>query len=145
LCFRGKTYALGIINDDDSIHAITVSLREHDIAPILKLGPEEYPVHKFITHIERIMERKPISPEALALIRQWPNTAADFGIDPIPDDEEPTVTRKPIKQKGPNIIGAIASEMSLPPTKIRKFLRTVGFCAPYDNETKIRAALKKYK
>lgn len=145
LCFRGKTHALGIINDEDMIHEVELSLRDHDIAPLLQYGAEEYPVYKFITHIERIMERKPISPEALQLIRQWPNNAEDFGLDPIPD-EEPTASRKPIiKQKGPNIIGAIACEMSLPPTKIRKFLRSAGFCAPYDNESKIRAALKKFK
>ena len=145
LCFRGKTHALGIINDEDMIHGVELSLRDHDVAPLLQYGAEEYPVYKFITHIERIMESKPISPEALQLIRQWPNNAEDFGLDPIPDDEEPTITRKPIKPKGPNIIGVIASEMTLPPTKIRKFLRNLGFCAPYDNESKIRAALKKYK
>ena len=143
LCFRGKTHALGIINDDDMIHAVTLSFRDHDMAPILKLGPEEYPVYKFISHIERIMENKLISSEALALIRQWPNNAEDFGQDPIPD-EEPTTTTRPVKQKGPNIVGAIAAELKVPPTKIRKYLRNHGFCAPYTDEKKIRAACKNY-
>jgi hypothetical protein len=105
-------------------------------------GVEEYPVTKFISHIDRIMENKPISDEALALIRAWPNNPEDFGDEPISDF--PEVSRKPIKKKGPNIIATISVEMKIPSTKIRKFLRTQGFSAPYDNEKKIRKALKDY-
>lgn len=142
LCFRGKTYALGIINDEDMIHPITLTLREHDKAPLVMYGVEEYPVPKFITHMERIMQNKPISDEALALIRTWPNNPEDFGDEVIPD--EPTVTRKPKKKKGPNIIATISSEIEIPSTKIRKFLRGQGMNAPYTDEKKIRKALKDY-
>jgi hypothetical protein len=142
LCFRGKTYALGIVNEDEMICTLTLSLRDHDKSPLVMYGVEEYPVTKFISHIDRIMENKPISDEALALIRAWPNNPEDFGDEPISDF--PEVSRKPIKKKGPNIIATISVEMKIPSTKIRKFLRTQGFSAPYDNEKKIRKALKDY-
>ena len=143
LCFRGKTYALGIINDDQEIHSVKISLREHDQAPLLMYGVEEYPVTKFISHMERILQTKPITCDALALIRQWPNTPADFG-DPIIEDE-PVVARKPKPKKQANCLVLIATEIGIPTTRIRKFLRSAGFTAPYDNEKKIRKALKSYK
>jgi len=142
LCFRGKTYALGIINDEEEIHSITLTLRDHDKCPILMYGIEEYPVTKFISHMERIMEGKSISTEALALMRQWPNNPEDFGDEPIPD--KPTVAKKPQKEKGPNIIAIISADLEIPSTKIRKFLRTQGFSAPYTDEIKIRKALRNY-
>ncbi len=143
LCFRGKTYALGIINDEDMICTMTLSLMDHDKSPLVMYGVEEYPVTKFISHMERIMQEKPISEEALALIRAWPNNPEDFGDKSIPDS--PQAPRKPTKKKGPNIIAVISTELKVTSTKIRKFLRTKGFSAPYGDETKIRKALKNYK
>tara|TARA_R110002126_G_scaffold113430_1_gene251945 strand:+ start:228 stop:719 length:492 start_codon:yes stop_codon:yes gene_type:complete len=144
LCFRGKEYALGIINSEEGIISVRLDLRDHDRSAILNLGEEEYPVYKFISHIERIMQRKPISEECLTLIRQWPNTPEDFGI-PVIEDEP---TDKPIikrKSPGKNCIATIAEEMGLATTKIRKYLRGQGMKAPYEDETKIRTVLKDYK
>lgn len=144
LCFRGKKYALGIINAEDGIVPVRLDLRTHDKSPILHLGEEEYPVYKFISHIERIMRSKPISEEALALIKQWPNNPEDFGDAIIPDvpSDKPIIKRKP---KGKNCIAIIAEEMGLAGTKIRKFLRGQGMKAPYEDESKIRTVLKDYK
>ena len=144
LCFRGKTYALGIINDEDMIHPVTLTLYDHDKSPLLMYGVEEYPVTKFISHMERIMEKKPITDEALQLIRTWPNNPEDFGDEVIPDDPE-VKPRKIKKVKPSNCIATIAEEMGIAATKIRKFLRGQGFGAPYENEQKIRTALKNYK
>jgi len=145
LCFRGKEYALGIINSEEGIIPVRLDLRTHDKSPILHLGEEEYPVYKFISHIERIMQTKPISDEALALIQQWPNNPADFGDAIIPDEPITQPITKKRKPKQKNCIAAIADEMGLAATKIRKFLRSQGMRAPYEDEKKIRTALKSYK
>ena len=146
LCFRGKTYAIGIINDQEGILPVRLNLKLHDTSPVVTFGKseEEYPVSRFITHIERIMKEKPISEEALQLIRTWPNLPNDFGDAP----DEPATSSKPLKRPSmtkSNIIATIAQEMKTPPTKIRKFLRAQGMKAPYDNEPQIRKLMKKYK
>lgn len=139
LCFRGSTYALGVINAEDAIRTVTLTLEEVEEAPLIKYGVEEYPVSKFIAHIERIMESKPISDEALQLIRAWPNNPTDFGDEVIVDSPSKLKLGKTVST---NCIMGIASELKIPATKIRKFLRGRGFSAPYDNATKIREALK---
>lgn len=147
LCFRGKEYALGIVNADEGILPVRLDLRTHDSSPLVLINnrKDEYPVVKFISHLERIMKEKPISSEALSLIRQWPNNPEDFG-DPIIEDEpeviRPAKSIKKIKKK--NCIAVLAEEMKIPATKIRKFLRGKGFKAPYEDEKKIRIALKGY-
>lgn len=146
LCFRGKKYAVGIINAEEGIHPVMLTLRDHDLSRLVMLQEEEYPVYKFIAHIQRMAETKPIDPEALRLISQWPNTPEDFG-DPVITEEEPA---KPAKIMGPrfkkpNCIAVISQEMGVAATKIRKFLRSQGMKAPYEDEKKIRSALKGYK
>ena len=144
LCFRGKKYAVGIINDEDSVHTVMLTLRDHDKSRLVMLQEEEYPVYKFISHIERIAQQKPIDTESLRLIQQWPNTPEDFGLE-MPEDEPPKPIKHVKKVKGKNCIALIAEEMGVAATKIRKFLRSQGFKAPYEDETKIRTALKGYK
>lgn len=147
LCFRGKTYALGIVSEEDSINLVTLTLYDHDKSPLVQYGiQEEYPVGKFISHMERIMADKPITPEALELMKQWPNNPEDFGDPVVPDDPGPTLRiRRTKKTKLLNCIALISGEMGIAATKIRKFLRSKGFNAPYENEKKIRTALKNYK
>jgi len=149
LCFRGKTYAIGIVNEQEGVLPIRLNLRIHDESPLVTFGrsSEEYPVSRFISHIERIMLQKPISDEALELIKQWPNNPEDFG-DPVISDEEET---KPVIKKAPtskkiskaNCIAAIAAEAGVSPSKIRKYLRSQGMHAPYEDMSKIRKLLKK--
>lgn len=148
LCFRGETYALGIINDDESIRQIVLTLVDHDKAPLLMQGPEEYPVKKFISHMERIMQEKPISDEALHLMEDWPNNPTDFGDKRLKKDEDdasPAVERKPRIPKPQNCIPAIAGEHKTTPQKVRKFLRSKGLSAPYADEKKIQKLMKDYK
>lgn len=140
LCFQGETYALGVINDEESIHTVTLTLEEVEEAPLLTYDREEYPVGKFIAHMERIMEDKPISDEALELIRNWPNNPPDFG-DEIIADPKPMSKSKLGKTVSQNCIMQIAAELNIPATKLRKILRSKGFSAPYDNAPKIREAL----
>ena len=147
LCFRGETYALGIVNEPDMVCTIQLDLRDHDKSPLVRYGAEaEYPVGRYITHLERLIESKPISPDALQLLKQWPNCPADFG-DPIFSDEEldPPTPRQPPKPRKANCIPALASEHKTTPQKIRKFLRSQGLRAPYDNEKEIRAIMENYK
>ena len=152
LCFRGKTYALGVVNDQESICTVTLSLRDYDKAPLVRYGTEpdsEYPVSRFISHMERISVDKPISDEAMFLLKQWPNLPADFGDEIIPDDDEeekpPRPSRRLTRSKRQNCIRAVAIELKTTPQKIRKFLRSQGMRAPYDNEKEIRKLLRKYQ
>lgn len=143
LCFRGKTHALGIINSEEGIVSVELDLRDHDQSPLVYINnrTDEYPVSKFITHLQRIMQDKPISGECLKLIQDWPNNGEDFSCDPTPDwDDLPTVVRKKIKKK--NCIPALAKEFETTPQKVRKYLRSQGMHAPYDNEEKIRELMK---
>jgi hypothetical protein len=120
LCFRGSARGLGIINDGEGIITIPITLEDLDKAPLIMYGPEEYPVAKFISHIERIMQNKPISDEALELIREWPNTPEDFDLPSSKVKRVATIKRAAQKSKS-TIISIIAGEMELPPGKIRKF------------------------
>lgn len=144
LCFRGKDYAIGIINDQEGIIPVTLTLRDHDTSRMVMYGTEEYPVGKFISHLERIMQEKPISNEALKLILQWPNNPEDFNSGPTVEPQPvKTKTKKTPGQK--TLIAVISEEMGVAATKIRKFLRKNGFHAPYEDEQKIRHALKSFK
>jgi len=148
LCFRGKTYALGIINDQESICTVTLSLLDYDKAPLIRYGAEaEYPVGRFIHHMERIMQTKSISEEAKQLILDWPNVPEDFGMPSIAN-HEPEKTSPPKSRlrtiKKANCIPTLAREYQTTPQKIRKFLRSQGMSAPYDNEKEIRKAMKKH-
>ena len=144
LCFKGKSYALGVINDEEEIHTVTLDLRDFDKLRLLMHGSEEYPVKKFISHMERIMRNKPISSEALRLMKDWPNNPRDFGDEKIQDDVS-IVQRKSEVQISQNCIPVIAGEHKTTPQKVRKFLRSKGLSAPYHNEEKIRKLMKDYK
>jgi len=147
LCFRGKTYALGIINDQDEICTITLTLRDHDTAPLLRYGAEaEYPVGRFISHMTRIMANKPISDDALELMKQWPNTLEDFGMSPTAVEEKPLLSRpaRISAIRKANCIPSLARENETTPQKVRKFLRSQGMNSPYCNETEIRKLMKNY-
>ncbi|HUW45116.1 MAG TPA: hypothetical protein VMW50_04895 [Dehalococcoidia bacterium] len=149
LCFRGKTYAIGIVNEQEGVFPVRLDLRIHDESPLVTFGKttEEYPVSRFITHIERIMQEKPISDEALQLIKDWPNNPEDFGDQKIEDEgmpSEPVAKSKRVAQKvKANCIAIIAIEAGISPSKIRKYLRSQGMHAPYEDEPKIRKLLKK--
>jgi hypothetical protein len=150
LCFRGKTYAIGIINEQEGVLSVRLDHRIHDESPLVTFGKskEEYPVSRFITHIERIMQEKPISDEALQLIKDWPNNPADFGDKKIEDTPDPVVKSKQVTRKAKvekvTCIATIAAEAGLSPSKIRKYLRSQGMHAPYEDEPKIRKLLKKF-
>ncbi len=147
LCFRGETHALGIINDSEQICTVRLRLEEYERAPLVRYGVEEYPVAKFISHIERIMREKPISPEALQLVKHWPNNPRDFG-DPIVAEveSEPSPKAQRLETiKKINCIPVLAREFETTPQKIRKFLRSQGMTAPYDQETQIRELMKTYQ
>lgn len=143
LCFRGKSYALGIINADDQIKAVKLALPDHDKSPLVTYGVEEYPVGKFISHLNRMMDSKPISPEALRLILEWPNNPEDFGVASIQDPPVPPSVKKKL-QHITNCIPGIAKELGTTPQKVRKFLRSQGLSAPYTDEKKIRQLMKKF-
>lgn len=148
LCFRGKTYALGIISDDEKIHPVRMTIPEYERSPVVKYGRDEYPVQKYITHLERIMQVKPITTEALRLILEWPNLPEDFEQlakknKPVPTTSSPV--RAPKKQRQPNCIPTIAKELKTIPQKVRKFLRQQGLSAPYDDEKAIRKLMANFK
>lgn len=48
----------------------------------------------------------------------------------------------PSRTSGSDVIRKLAAELKLEPSKLRKFLRSKGLKAPYDDETKIRGVLK---
>ena len=146
LCFRGKDHALGIINDECEITPVELSLRTHDKSPLVMINSkadEEYPVSRFITHLQRIMQDKPISSDALKLINEWPNNPEDFDSEPIPDHPVVKAFRAQ-KKRVANCIPSLASEFKTTPQKIRKFLRSNGMHAPYSDEKKIRSLMKTY-
>lgn len=146
LCFRGKTHALGIVNDETGIIPVELSLRDHDESPLVLINnrADEYPVSKFITHLTRIMAEKPISPEALRLIKDWPNNGEDFDSEKIEYDE-PVIKHFAKKKPKTTCIASLATEYKISPQKVRKFLRSKGLHAPYVDEKKIRSIMKTFK
>ena len=146
LCFRGKTHAVGIINSEEGVIPVEMDLRAHDQSPLVYINnrTDEYPVSKFITHLQRITQDKPISPECLKLIQNWPNNGEDFDSEPVPDwENRPIITRRKKKVKS-NCIPAVATEHHTTSQKVRKFLRSKGLHAPYDNEDKIRSLMQDF-
>ncbi|WP_455363550.1 hypothetical protein [[Eubacterium] cellulosolvens] len=145
LCFRGKEYALGIVNGEEGIIPVRLTLRQHDESPLILINnrTDEYPVSKFIAHLQRIMVDKPIAEEALKLISNWPNNGEDFNSEPIPDHPVITAIKRAKVQKS-NCIPVVAKEYETTPQKIRKYLRSRGMHAPYDNETEIRSIMKTF-
>jgi hypothetical protein len=145
LCFRGKSHALGIINAEEAIVPIRLDLRNHDLSPLVYINnrTEEYPVSRFIAHLQRIMLEKPIAEEALRLISNWPNNGEDFDSELIPDHPVVAAIRRTKVQKV-NCIPVVAKEFETTPQKVRKYLRSKGMHAPYDNETEIRSIMKTF-
>jgi hypothetical protein len=148
LCFRSETKAFGIVNQDDGIIPIELSLRDHDQSPLVMINnrADEYPVVKFITHLQRIIaeQNKPISSEALRLISEWPNNPADFDSEPLDPDYHPVVRALKSSKKKSNCIPSVAKDFKTTPQKVRKFLRKNGMHAPYADEKKIRELMKEF-
>lgn len=158
LCFRGKRAAHAVVNDETCVHVVSVPLASHDASPPVLFKRLEYPLPKFIAHIERIGKSKGITQRA----RYFLDRAVNH--EPIEESElppdvigtmipevhaeslrpVPNEPRQPAaKAVGGTLIARIAADVGLEPPKLRKLLRAAGMRAPYEDEKAIRAAIKK--
>lgn len=78
LCFRGRTIAHCIINDETRVRVIEIPLPEHDRANQVKYRGTWYDAAQYAISIRRIGDRKGITRRAIALL------------DLPPEIEEPT-------------------------------------------------------
>ena len=148
LCFVGATEARCVVNDDEGMHVVRLppEMVNDSSAPAGYDDPQEG-VPKFIQYFNvRLIKTAPkIADEVFDLIRMAQDPPDDFpeaGKPASPSKPRAKRSKAPATKKPPSIINQLAEEMKTTPPKIRKALRGAGLKAPYDDEKKIRAALK---
>lgn len=149
-----------------------LSLQDHDHSSPVTFQHAPYPIPRIVDHFTKLGQRKGITARAKFFLEHALNGGVDEDDALPPDEiagaapeapEEPGMpvkrspsTPKPAKPAsesrsaaagpsrtaGADIVRKLASELKLEPTKLRKLLRSKGLRAPYDDEKKIREALK---
>lgn len=69
----------------------------------------------------------------------------DLALNPKSPKLEPEPEPESQKETPPSLIPTLAKEFKMSPTALRRLLRTKGISAPYDDEDKIRTAVKPSK
>lgn len=140
LCFIGTDYAQCIVNNDEMVEVVTISVEEAQNSRLVPLnGSDKYPISTYMLHASKW--DKPFTSEAEELIRMAEDPPKDL---PKKKTSSTAPTRKRKRVSTASIINVLAEEHELPPTKIRKFLRSQGMHAPYDDEKGIRTAMKSF-
>lgn len=170
LCFRGKTKAYGVINDELCIRAVEIPAKSHDLASNVFQRFFPYPPGVWATRLRELAARKGITRRALALL-DLPEGAEEP--DTLPPDEiaAPVVLARPgpvpkptqaerraprgtdrpvtpspvpkaiVSERG-GLIAKLAAEFKIAPQQLRLSLRLAGLKAPYENEALIRSKIK---
>jgi len=149
LCFRGDKLAHCVVILETEIGTIDLPLEvvescrpvSHPFGPGTPYPPEQF--------IKRIMEiGKPLSLEARSLLQ-----SANGKKKPLPPNKKKievkaslfSPPKAPLKTAGAELIIGLAAEWKLPSPKLRRFLRSQGLHAPYQDEKALRKVLKKLK
>ena len=143
LCFRGDSYAIGIINEPEEYRTHRLDLEEYENCKLVMYDKEEYPVSRYVALLEA--NTKPKSDDVKRLLTMYPEPPEDFPTAKRKSKSKATPKPTPkVKALGSSIIKILAGEYNIAASKIRKILRSKGLKAPYEDEKKIRATMSEF-
>jgi len=145
LCFDDGKQGYAIINSDEAVEVTSISLallRSSRLVRGTSDKEESYDPNLFAEHILSFQRFKPIRPNVHKFLKflQDPTEIepqVETTLEKKPDPKPTSKSEKP----GKNLIQAIAQELKLEPSKLRKLLRAKGLKAPYTDESLIRKTI----
>ena len=148
LCFVGSKEARCVHYADEGVEVTRLPPEVVLESPRPKgYEDDKAAISKFVTYFNiRLVKTAPkIDDEAYDLIKMVQDPPEDFDEVKPKRKSSPRAKRSkaPATKKAPSIINTLAEELKTTPPKVRKLLRSAGLNAPYDDEKKIRAAIKK--
>lgn len=146
LCFRGTDKkAHCVVIQEAEIGTVELPLDVVERSSVVS-DPQgsgiPYAPERFVKRVLDI--GKPVTPEARRLLQSV--NGKKVAIPKYqPKKLETRPQKAPLKTAGAELIITIAQEWKLPTPKLRRYLRSQGLHAPYQDEALIRKALKKLK
>jgi len=146
LCFKGTKNAHCVVIGEAEIQVVDLPISIVEGSRIV-IHPEipgtPYPPERFVERV--IATRKPLTPEARKLLESINGSEAPIPTPPRPKKSAPvSKSGKPDRTAGSALISQIAEDLGIPSPKLRRFLRSQGLSAPYTDEKRVRATVKKY-
>lgn len=146
LCFHNDHAGKVILNDELEFRVVDMHPRDIEASALVRFKGQKYPIELYLDRVKQY--QKPWSLEASLLASLALNPPTEF-----PDPEAPTSepeAPKATKTKAERVpreaspIAALATKYEVDGATIRKFLRSQGLRAPYE-EKAVNAAMKGFK
>lgn len=140
--FRGTKIAHCVMNTENGIAVEEVPINEYDRMRVVPNVEAKHAAEQFMAFTRRRTAQRSITPGAQRLLERLLNGEGVELVATTPEEPKASDATPPSSTQGKGVLAMVCADLSLEPAVARRRLRAAGLHAPYDDEAKIRAALK---